>query len=1571
AFDFLEAILSQTVTAKVYGTLAEMLVNFTQNPEGNAINPNVQMDVDEFFNQTMDRLEHELQHTTLAADIGRPFAGQFIQQIKSLDPKCQHVSKSFQSFHTISVDVKNAHNLAKSLEVFVAGEHLDGDNKYDTKKLFKDGKEISLSLPRTRSAYMLFYEKDGFLEPQTSNHTPPVVPLEIATAVDEDNRNLQADVLLYDSSFCGAMYHIARVAAANVARNDPVYIKILRLLYQVLFKGVIRVAERMDELSPDTPSEAMATSVLIVTTLLQEVLSDRTTYISELVLLLIKIVTLLMNYLNAGDLTKVFKSEFQKRLNRNGELRVSESPHRSVECLTPLIRRLVLSLDETTLNSEADVDKREHCSANLSEIVDTGRENTDWTEWKHTENQKVLDLQLTVLSEKAEQGTPPIVALTKAFKSHIGYIIREMVIGSSYNGKNGATVIQNLFGANHAQADNDSDSSQFITTSLLSESKAMLAAVMKAEQISRSRNTSGSLATGLVTYAHLLYIFTSSNNVSVMLDDDIDRVAQAIQKAQMLPHLSLDFAQPSEAFLATSIVPNLLQILFTEMARPSAGKIDSISEKSEQMHRIISLLNVYLCGYLLGSPDHGPASTSHIQTMLHFAPVLLRNELFQSELRKLGALPAQFEIWLLPIWMSITRASLDDGEYAMKFLFNTVAFWTSKQIDHGGAKESSHHYVICARRLSGEVLLLAANNLDAMEASQRSTTTRRLELYHAMLGSILRVIVSKMAPLEQIARALNLVFHIAAPLIPHNTRILDYLKNMVDRFLDASRNTVPHPPPFDIQYVRMLITKLTSYGEQPSGVLWRNYLGEVARLMSKYMQDVDRHRCMDVFCKSVEDLGNRAQDEEFDRNFHDGLLGRIQTLKKAVILLVALAERGELAVDEQFYSAVREFEAIFSSYIGHVLEEKGNNGAPNASRLATHTEAMGSDDVSPLWAPQQTVDLAQKVFDLVRRLKVLLDTAAEEIAIGEEELDGGGGDGDEEDAVVVDTPDTALGRVELPVRTERNDVQDPHGCADVSHHHVKPDINMDWPCEGEEEDDAFWQQAAKVADDIEKEHKFGEPILGEVILLTLSHYKQVVCVREGYSRGTALSIAKAIASDYSQTKGKSLGIISNNPTSKEAAFEQKKYQDAVIVSANALQYPAFGSAVWCIETRDGLRAFDIPKAMSLDSRGVERYLDSAFGKRKDETEQVLRELAEVCDCALLANILRDAGYADVKVHPTTLVNYESILGTIKSEIDSIEVNGSTSGFNSVVVLNLCDGTETDGYPGPSVLTLLNRFHIPHTGSDPVFYEISTSKPKIKRCLQSCGVPTSPFVEIDPGSVGTDEKLTTDIAKAVELVGFPLIVKPSFGYASLGIGPHSVCFSADSIQDAVRITRKLTFDEHTFAERFLDGREFTVLLVGTPPDPVVVYRPAERVFSSELEGPDRMLQFDRYWKTDAGSFYTYVNLSSEEHLLEEHIVRIAKEAYAACGGSGYGRVDLRTTSRQEKDGWEVLVLEVNANPSLAFDPLMSTSGAILHLATEPAAEFLHRIVKDAKSRATLAMKVNGLSCRPAIEIDDFR
>ncbi|KAF9917165.1 hypothetical protein BX616_001769 [Lobosporangium transversale] len=96
--------------------------------DGNPMNVAVQMDVDEFFSILFDRLENSVKSTPQEELFKKQYGGKLVQQIKSKD--CEHVSQREDSFFSIQCEVKNKKSLEESLQLYVQGEILDGDNKY-------------------------------------------------------------------------------------------------------------------------------------------------------------------------------------------------------------------------------------------------------------------------------------------------------------------------------------------------------------------------------------------------------------------------------------------------------------------------------------------------------------------------------------------------------------------------------------------------------------------------------------------------------------------------------------------------------------------------------------------------------------------------------------------------------------------------------------------------------------------------------------------------------------------------------------------------------------------------------------------------------------------------------------------------------------------------------------------------------------------------------------------------------------------------------------------------------------------------------------------------------------------------------------------------------------------------------------------------------------------------------------------------------------------------------------------------------------------------------------------------
>ena len=284
-------------------------------------------------------------------------------------------------------------------------------------------------------------------------------------------------------------------------------------------------------------------------------------------------------------------------------------------------------------------------------------------------------------------------------------------------------------------------------------------------------------------------------------------------------------------------------------------------------------------------------------------------------------------------------------------------------------------------------------------------------------------------------------------------------------------------------------------------------------------------------------------------------------------------------------------------------------------------------------------------------------------------------------------------------------------------------------------------------------------------------------------------------------------------------------------------------------------------------------------------------------------------------------------------------------------MNFCDGTEIDGYPGISIVKCLEKYKVNYTGSNSEFYRVTISKPVIKRNLQRDNVPTSKFVEIKKGFENQD------IIQAEVVVGsYPMILKPAISYASISISNDSVVHSRqEALNHALKIQD--ANPDGIFIEQFLAGQEFTVLLTGDVKSGVKAYIPVERVFNKKLTTFERILAFDQTWAgcddgnqgseravPKDGKFYWY---EAAPEFMQEKLKDIAKQAYIACGGSGYGRVDIRSTSR---DSLDFVVLEVNANCGLSFIPGFSSTGEIFKIGQVSPVEFIKELVSYACNRS---------------------
>ena len=284
-----------------------------------------------------------------------------------------------------------------------------------------------------------------------------------------------------------------------------------------------------------------------------------------------------------------------------------------------------------------------------------------------------------------------------------------------------------------------------------------------------------------------------------------------------------------------------------------------------------------------------------------------------------------------------------------------------------------------------------------------------------------------------------------------------------------------------------------------------------------------------------------------------------------------------------------------------------------------------------------------------------------------------------------------------------------------------------------------------------------------------------------------------------------------------------------------------------------------------------------------------------------------------------------------------------------VIINLCDGDEINGAPGISVINALHSAGLLFTGADADYFSITTSKIAMKHAFDAHNVLTPPWQILDAHGA--------DCADVFDRIGSPLIVKPSVSGGSMGVTLKSVVTDASQLHACIASLMKgyrgwnLARDG-ILAERYICGREFTVLIVGstTDADRLIVYPPIERVFHPSLPEYERFLSFDRRWETyddeppmpDGAFVYTY---ESPETSLMASLKDTCLRAYHAVNGMGYGRIDLR----MDQETGMLFVLEVNAQCGLSEDENLTSIGAMLRIAGKSFSQLTEEIISDAFHR----------------------
>ncbi len=206
---------------------------------------------------------------------------------------------------------------------------------------------------------------------------------------------------------------------------------------------------------------------------------------------------------------------------------------------------------------------------------------------------------------------------------------------------------------------------------------------------------------------------------------------------------------------------------------------------------------------------------------------------------------------------------------------------------------------------------------------------------------------------------------------------------------------------------------------------------------------------------------------------------------------------------------------------------------------------------------------------------------------------------------------------------------------------------------------------------------------------------------------------------------------------------------------------------------------------------------------------------------------------------------------------------------------------------------LELLGIPYTGSGVLASALGMDKQRTKLVWQALGLPTPASEMLDAGA---------DWQTVVERLGLPLIVKPVHEGSTLGI---SIVQSAEALEEAYREAAR--FDARVMAERFVQGDEYTVSLLG---DKVL---PAIRV-----EVPGGFYDYEAKYLSDETRYHLPCGLSDAE---ETELGELCRRAFEAVGAEGWGRVDVMRDA--EGRFW---LIEINTSPGMTDHSLVPQAAA---------------------------------------------
>lgn len=257
-----------------------------------------------------------------------------------------------------------------------------------------------------------------------------------------------------------------------------------------------------------------------------------------------------------------------------------------------------------------------------------------------------------------------------------------------------------------------------------------------------------------------------------------------------------------------------------------------------------------------------------------------------------------------------------------------------------------------------------------------------------------------------------------------------------------------------------------------------------------------------------------------------------------------------------------------------------------------------------------------------------------------------------------------------------------------------------------------------------------------------------------------------------------------------------------------------------------------------------------------------------------------------------------------------------------IVFNICAGRSGIAGREGHVPSILECYNIPFVLSDSSTFSLCLDKAKTKMVLEFSGIATAPFAVVHPGQTAEDA-IQKSPHRPLLYRQLPLFVKPCTESTGKGIWKMSKITNWSQLNQVVQSLQYKFPGHDMLIEKFLNGREFTVGIVGTGENARVIFAMEIKYRLHETKADHDAAQ--PIASEDDADFYSFaikscvhwneiVDLCNGSDQLATRAGELALRAYRCMGCRDVGRIDVRCDVL-DPDLAQPHIMELNPLPGI--------------------------------------------------------